>query len=295
MVAEALNLLAPSGKELAVDCTLGLGGHAEAILQRPGFDGPLLGLDRDGEALRLAADRLARFGARFTARQERFSRLGEVLAELGLGRPAVILFDLGVSSLQFDRPARGFSFRQDGPLDMRMDGRSGPTAADLVNGLDAESLAELLWKYGEERASRRIARAIVAERGRRSLTTTLRLAETVRRAAGGSGARLDPATRTFQALRIAVNDELNELEQGLAAAVSCAAPGARLAVISFHSLEDRIVKLFLRNLAVRGCAEILTRRPLRPSEEEVAANPRARSARLRVGRILAPAAGEAAC
>jgi 16S rRNA (cytosine1402-N4)-methyltransferase len=287
MTAEVLELLAPRNGGLAVDCTLGLGGHAEAVLRYPGFDGRLLGLDRDAEVLELARVRLARFGERFTAVPARFSRLDQVLARVGWGRPSSVLFDLGASSLHFDRPERGFSFRQDGPLDMRMDRGSGPTAADLVNGLDAEALAEILWTCGEEPKSRRIARAIVGARQRAAITTTAQLAGLVRRAVGGRYGRIDPATRTFQALRITVNDELNELEKGLQAAAASAAPGARLAVISFHSLEDRIVKRFLRSLAVGGCVEILTRRPLRPSAEEVAANPRARSARLRGARILA--------
>jgi 16S rRNA (cytosine1402-N4)-methyltransferase len=292
MAGEVLGLVAPKDGELAVDCTLGLGGHAEALLRHPGFQGRLIGLDRDAEALALASRRLADFGPRFTARQARFSQLAEVLAEVGWGRPAVILFDLGASSLQFDSAERGFSFRADGPLDMRMDRGSGPTAADLVNELDVESLADVLWRYGDERRSRRIARAIAEGRGRAAIRSTGQLAEIVRRAGGGRSGRIDPATRTFQALRIAVNDELSEIEKGLAAAAAGAAPGARLAVISFHSLEDRIVKRFLRSLAVGGCAEVLTRRPLRPGDEEVAANPRARSARLRAARILtAPAEG----
>jgi 16S rRNA (cytosine1402-N4)-methyltransferase len=290
MTAEVLELLAPRNGELAVDCTLGLGGHTEAILRYPGFGGRVLGLDRDSQALALAERRLAGLEPRFAARHARFSQLAEVLAEAGWGAPAMLLFDLGASSWQFDRPERGFSFRQDGPLDMRMDPGRGPTAADLVNGLDAEALADILWRYGEERRSRRIAGAIVRERSRAPISSTAQLAGVVRRALGTGGARRDPATRTFQALRIAVNDELSELEQGLRAAAGAAAPGARLAVISFHSLEDRIVKRFLRSLAVRGCAEILTRRPLRPGEEEAAANPRSRSARLRAARLLAAGA-----
>jgi 16S rRNA (cytosine1402-N4)-methyltransferase len=193
---------------------------------------------------------------------------------------------LGASSLQFDDPARGFSFRADGPLDMRMDQRAGPSAADLVNGLDEEALADVLFRYGEERLARRIARRIVGERSRAPIAGTVQLARIVREAIGRSGDRLDPATRTFQALRIAVNEELGEIEKGLAAAAACAAPGAGLAAISFHSLEDRIVKRFLQKLALQGRAEILTRRPIRPGDEEVATNPRARSARLRSARII---------
>ncbi len=286
MVGEVLGLLAPKNGELAVDCTLGLGGHAEAVLRHPGFHGRLIGLDRDADALELARSRLAEFGPRFTARQACFSRLGEVLAEVGWGRPAVILFDFGVSSLQFDEPGRGFSFRADAPLDMRMDRSAGPTAADLVNGLDAESLADILWRYGEEHRSRRIARAVVEARDGGPIGTTGQLAEIVRRACGRGSGRIDPATRTFQALRIAVNDELGEIEKGLEAAATAATPGARLAAISFHSLEDRIVKRFLRRLAVGGCAEIMTRRPLQALEAEVSGNPRARSAKLRGARLI---------
>lgn len=286
-----LRLLSPRGKGLTVDCTLGLGGHAEAILQCPEYDGHLLGLDRDSCAIERACARLGRFGQRFTARQAAFSSMDSVLVEMGLPAPEFVLFDLGASSMQFDDALRGFSFRQDGPLDMRMDQRAGPTAADLVNGLDEPALADLIRRYGEEHRAGRIARIIVRERQREPITSTSRLAGIVREAVGRPRDRLDQATRTFQALRIAVNDELGELEKGLAAAMASAAPGGGMAVISFHSLEDRIVKRFLRTLALQGRVDILTRRPVRPTDEEVAANPRARSARLRCARIL-HAAGE---
>ncbi len=293
MVGEVLEFIAPSGQELVVDCTVGLGGHAEAILRHEGFAGRVLGIDRDAEALEAAGERLSGFGERFRPLRGNFARLGELLEESGCAVADAFLFDLGVSSLQLEEAARGFSFRREGPLDMRMDPSAGPSAADLVAELDAEALAGVLWEYGEERRSRRIAAAIVRERSRAPITTTARLAEVVRRAAGGRRGRIDPATRTFQALRIAVNDELSELEKGIEAAAAHMAPGGRLAVISFHSLEDRIVKRFLRDLAHRGGARLLTRRPRRPSREEVAANPRARSAKLRAARIEPAARAEA--
>jgi 16S rRNA (cytosine1402-N4)-methyltransferase len=220
-----------------------------------------------------------------------FGRLGELLEESGCAAADAVLFDLGVSSFQLEDARRGFSFRLDAELDMRMNPEGGPTAAELISALDAPDLARVLRDYGEERRSRRVAEAIVRERGARPIRTTAHLAEVVRRALGGKRGRIDPATRTFQALRIAVNDELGELERGLAAAEGCLAPGGRLAAISFHSLEDRIVKRFLRDLAARGAGRMVTRRPLRPSPEEVAANPRARSARLRAAVLGGGGAG----
>ena len=288
MVAEVLDCLEPRDRRLVLDCTLGPGGHAEALLESPGFEGRVVGLDRDREALERASQRLKRFGERFVARQGRFSRLAGVLEELKCGRPDAVLLDLGASSLQLDGAGRGFSFRLDGPLDMRMDPSCGPTAADLVAELDEESLAQVIRDYGEERRCRRIAAAIVREREKEPIVTTGRLAELVRRALGGGRGRINPATRTFQALRIAVNDELGELEKGLQAATGCLAPDGRLTVISFHSLEDRIVKRFLRDLTLRGGCELLTRKPLRPSEDEVASNPRSRSAKLRAARMTSP-------
>ncbi len=287
MVREVLELLDPRGAQLVVDCTVGLGGHAEAVLEREGFAGRVLGIDRDPAALEAAAERLKTYAERFRPVQGEFGRLGELLEGLGCGAADAVLFDLGVSSLQLEDAGRGFSFRLEGPLDMRMNPGAGPSAADLVAELDAEALAGVLWDYGGERRSRRIAAAIVRERSRAAITTTARLAEVVRRAAGGRRGRIDPATRSFQALRIAVNDELSELEKGVEAAAAHMAPGGRLAAISFHSLEDRIVKRFLRDLAHRGGARLLTKRPLRPSRAEVAANPRARSAKLRAARIEA--------
>ncbi len=288
-------LLRPSAPGLLVDATVGLGGHAAALLGAdPGFR--LLGLDRDGEALELARERLRGYGNRVRLVRARFSELPRILAELAEEPPAAILADLGCSSLQLDDPGRGFSFRLDGPLDMRM-GSEGPTAADLVNSLDEEELMRILWNFGEERRARAIARAIVDRRKGGPLTTTRELAEVVIQVLGpGRRGRVHPATRTFQALRIAVNDELGEIERFLEPAVDALRPGGRLAVISFHSLEDRIVKHTLRRLEGRctcppglpvcrcgatAKVRLLTRRPVTPSPAEEAANPRARSARLR--------------
>jgi 16S rRNA (cytosine1402-N4)-methyltransferase len=278
-------LLAPAVEQLAVrpggfyvDGTVGLGGHAAEVLRRSSPGGRLLGLDRDEDALAVARERLAAFGDRVRLAHGDWRALPEVLAG---ERPDGVLLDLGVSSLQLDTAERGFSFRAEGPLDMRMDRSSGPTAADLVNRLPERELADVIYRYGEEHASRRIARAIVRAREKAHLRTTGELAAVVRRAAGRARKRgLDPATLTFQALRIAVNRELDGLGEALAAIARRLAPEGRLAVIAFHSLEDREVKNAFRALARDGFT-LLTRKPVRPTEEEARANPRARSARLR--------------
>jgi 16S rRNA (cytosine1402-N4)-methyltransferase len=288
-----------------VDGTLGGAGHAAGILQATSPDGRLLGLDLDPEAIDRAQERLAPFGQRVVLVQSSFREL-EAVARAHYFAPADgVLLDLGLSSFQLAAPERGFSFVKDGPLDMRFDPGQGPTAADLVNQLPVEELADILYRYGEEKPSRRIARAIVAAR---PLKTTHELAEVIARALGGRRGRsrrrtrrLHPATRSFQALRIAVNDELGALEAVLPQAVELLRPGGRLVVISFHSLEDRLVKRFFRRQA-QDCVcppeqpictcqhqrtlRVLTRRPLRPDESEVARNPRARSARLRVAEKL---------
>jgi 16S rRNA (cytosine1402-N4)-methyltransferase len=287
LLPEAMELLAVSPGGLWVDGTVGLGGHAEAILRASAPDGRLLATDRDGETLERARERLRPFGDRVRLEQSDFRELPRLLAgEAASG----ILLDLGVSSVQLDDPARGFSFRSLGPLDMRLDRGAPTTAADLVNGLPEPELADLIYEYGEERASRRIARAIVREREREPFHTTTRLAEVVRRASPRSRRPgLDPATRTFQALRIATNRELAGLAEALVALASCLRPRARLAVIAFHSLEDRPVKQTFRALHGRGYRE-LVRKPVRPAEEEARRNPRARSARLRaVERVEAAA------
>lgn len=279
--AEVLALLQPRPGGRYLDATVGLGGHAEAILQATEPTGTLLGIDRDGEALALAAERLAPFGPRVTLRQGRHEAVAELVgAEEGFDG---ILFDLGASSLQLDSAARGFSFSREGPLDMRMDQSGGDTAADLVNRLSERELADLIFRWGEERWSRRIARAIEEARRQAPIRTTTALADIVARAIprGAWPRHIHPATRTFQALRIAVNDELTGLGPALEEAVTLLRPGGRVAVISFHSLEDRIVKQTWRQLAASGQGRILTKRPVTPGDAEIAVNPRARSAKLR--------------
>ena len=274
-----MEALQPGRGGVFVDCTLGLGGHARALLER-GAD-RVIGLDRDPDALARAAGALAAFGGRLEAVHADYRTLGEVLDARGLAGVDGILADLGVSSLQLDGVGRGFSFRRDEPLDMRMDRGSGPTAADLVNTADETEIADAIFRFGEERHSRRIARLIVAHR---PIRTTGELAALVRRAVRArTWQRIDPATRTFQALRIWVNGELDGLDAFLREAAARLVPGGRLAVIAFHSLEDRIVKHTLRGLAgADGSLRALTKKPVVPGEDEMRRNPRARSARLRV-------------
>jgi 16S rRNA (cytosine1402-N4)-methyltransferase len=275
---ESLELLAVGAGGFYVDGTVGMGGHAVEILTRSGPSGRLLGIDRDADALALAEERLAGFGDRVRLHHGDYREIPELLAgEAADG----ILLDLGVSSLQLDTPERGFSFQREGPLDMRMDRSQGRTAADLVNRLREADLADVIYRYGEERASRRIARAIAHARQRAAIGTTSELASIVRRAMGGlRRGQIDPATRTFQALRIAVNSELEGLGAALVALSGYLKPGGRLVVIAFHSLEDREVKHTFKDLGRRGF-RLLTKKPVRPSENELSANPRARSARLR--------------
>jgi 16S rRNA (cytosine1402-N4)-methyltransferase len=274
----ALELLAVRPGGLYVDGTVGLGGHAAELLRRSAPGGRLLALDRDAETLERARERLGEFGPRARLVHADWRELPGLLGD---ERPQGVLLDLGVSSVQLDTPERGFSFRTDGPLDMRMDRSEGATAADVVNRLPERELADVIYRYGEERASRRIARAIAQARQKAHLRTTAQLAQVVRAAAGRPRKPgLDAATLTFQALRIFVNRELEGLGEGLTAIAARLAPGGRLAVIAFHSLEDREVKNAFRELA-RGDFALLTRKPARPSDEEVARNPRARSARLR--------------
>jgi 16S rRNA (cytosine1402-N4)-methyltransferase len=278
LLRESLELLAVRPGGLWVDGTVGLGGHAEAILRATAPDGRLLGTDRDAETLERARARLEPFGERARLVQSDFREVPRHLA----GAPADgILLDLGVSSAQLDDPGRGFSFQVEGPLDMRLDRTARTTAEDLVNGLCERDLADLIYEYGEEPASRRIARAIVREREREPIRTTTRLAAVVRGAARRSRRPgLHPATRTFQALRIRTNRELDGLAEALSELAGCLRPGGRLAVIAFHSLEDRPVKQTFRALHGHGYRE-LVRKPVRPGDEETRANPRARSARLR--------------
>ncbi len=301
MVAETLELLAPGRGGLFVDATLGLGGHSEALLNASP-DVRLIGIDRDPEALERAGRRLAAFGPRVRLVHANFHHLEEALAGLDVREQITgVLADLGVSSLQLDTPGRGFSFRFDGPLDMRM-GLSDVTAADLVHETSEGELERIIREYGEEKQARRIARAIARAREQKPIETTGELRRLIAQAKGSRAAweeRIDPATRVFQALRIAVNQELAGLEDFIQEAIDLMEADGRLVVISYHSLEDRIVKNTLRDLArgeidpVTGRSrsesqliEVLTRKPLRPSEAEVEANPRSRSARLRAARKL---------
>jgi 16S rRNA (cytosine1402-N4)-methyltransferase len=284
---EILNFLQPRREGYFVDGTLGAGGHARGILEASSPDGRLLGLDVDPQALALASKRLFIFGERVIIRKASYVTLAEQLRAVGWSKVQGILFDLGASSMQFDTAERGFSFREDAPLDMRFDPDNPVRAADLVNSLSEQELADILYQYGEERRAYQVARAIVRAR---PISTT-----------GKHG--MHPATRTFQALRIAVNQELEALEKALPQAVEALAPGGRLAVISFHSLEDRTVKQFMRKES-RDCLcpprqpvctcghkaslHEVTRHPIEPGEQEIQENPRARSARLRVAEKLTP-------
>jgi 16S rRNA (cytosine1402-N4)-methyltransferase len=287
LVAETLAQLDPSRGGLFVDCTVGLGGHSRALLEHGAAR--VLGLDRDADALALAANALAAFGDRVELVHADYRDLDRVLDGRGIERVAGALADLGVSSMQLDAEGRGFSFQRDEPLDMRMDRSRPPTAADLLAEVNEEELANLIFQYGEERYSRRIARAIVQAREASAVTTTGELARIVRRAIPVRGhQRIDPATRTFQALRIRVNRELEGLDTFLDAAARRLMAGGRLAVIAFHSLEDRIVKHTFRALAhAEAAIRILTKRPIEASDDEVARNPRARSAKLRAIERLA--------
>ena len=278
-------LLAPAGRRVLVDCTVGLGGHAEMLLEAAGPQACLVGIDVDEGNLKAAAQRLARFGRQVRLFQANFAELDVVLTEAGHAAADAILADLGVSSSQLDDPARGLSFLADGPLDMRLDRRLKKTAGDLVNDLGEKELADLIYRYGEERYSRRIARAIAAARRRKHVESTVELATIIQRAlplalrSTRRGAH--PATRTFQSLRIAVNDEMGRLERLLGLLPTVLAVGGRAAVISFHSLEDRQVKHAFAVWAKSGRATLLTRKPLTPAAVEMAANPRSRSAKLR--------------
>jgi 16S rRNA (cytosine1402-N4)-methyltransferase len=304
LLAEVLNTLAPRPGATYLDATFGGGGYSEAILQTAPC--VLWAIDRDAEAIARGASLAARFPGRLHLLQGNFGNMLALLAGQGVHQLDGVVLDFGVSSFQLDDPARGFSFRADGPLDMRM-GQHGPTAADLVNTLAEAEIADILYEFGEERASRRIAKAIVAARAAAPIETTARLADIVRSVLPPDRSGNHPATRSFQALRIRVNDELAEIERALAQAAELLAPGGRLVVVSFHSLEDRIVKRFMTEaagrtpapsrhspggLTVRGAAKfrLLTPKALRPGDTETARNPRARSARLRaMERIESPA------
>lgn len=295
---EIIHALRPRDGGLYVDGTVGAGGHSRGLLESSSPNGKLLGLDLDPQALDLAQKKLSRFGDRATLIQASYLTLHEQLSLLQWKEIDGIVLDFGLSSMQLDTPERGFSFRSDGPLDMRFGPENDVRAADLVNTLPAGELADILYHYGEERRSRRIAQAIVKSR---PVRTTHQLAEIIADIVPKGRSRVHPATKTFQALRIATNDELEAVRQILPLAVSVLTSGGRLAVISFHSLEDRLVKQFFR-LENRDCVcppempvctcghrasvEVITRKPIRPSQEEVDHNPRARSARLRVAEKL---------
>ena len=287
LLAETVGLLAPERGGVFVDCTVGLGGHSRALLEAGATR--LIGFDRDPAALRLAAESLAEWGARVELVHADYRQIGIVLDARNVDGVDGALADLGVSSMQFDAEGRGFSFRRDEPLDMRMDQTQGPTVADLLLTVDETELANVIFQFGEERFSRRIARGVVEARRLAPVTTTGQLAQIVRRAVPKRGyQRIDPATRTFQALRIWVNRELEGLDAFLVEASQRLRAGARLAVITFHSLEDRVVKHTFRALAAGESAlQVLTRKPVVPAEAEVARNPRARSAKLRAIERLA--------
>jgi 16S rRNA (cytosine1402-N4)-methyltransferase len=295
MLPEVLAMLAPRDGGIYLDGTFGGGGYAGAILDSCRCT--LWAIDRDPDAITRGAALVARYPGRLHLLRGRFGDMLALLGQHGVSTLDGVVLDLGVSSFQLDDPSRGFSFRADGPLDMRM-GREGPTAADLVNRLSERELADLLYELGEEHAARRIARAMVAARDTAPIVTTSRLADIIRGVLPPDRSGIDPATRSFQALRIRVNDELAEIERALDQAARLLAPGGRLVVVAFHSLEDRIVKRFMataagrspvpsrhdpRSLAERPHANfrLLTARPLRPAAHETDANPRARSARLR--------------
>ena len=291
---EIIHALSPKSPGSYIDATVGAGGHAWGILAASSPAGQLIGLDLDPQALALANERLAEFSGRYTLFQASYTTLLEQMRRIGWVSVQGIVLDLGVSSMQLDTPERGFSFLKDGPLDMRFGPSQATTAADLVNQWAEPDLANLIWEFGEDRNSRKIARAIVQGR---PFATTLQLAKAIEKAVGRTKERLHPATRTFQALRIAVNQELQGIADTLPLAVQALAPGGRLAVIAFHSLEDRLVKQFFRRES-RDCIcppeqpvctcghkatiKEITRHPLIPEEGEIQANPRARSARLRI-------------
>ena len=295
-MAEVLDALRPKAGGRYVDGTLGGAGHAAAVLAASAPDGWLYGCDRDSDAIEAARVRLAEFAGRFEIRWGNFADMADWIPS---GSCDGVLLDLGVSSPQLDVAERGFSFQQDGPLDARMDRRQPQTAADLVNGAGAEELAKIFWELGDERESRRFAKAIVHDRAQRPFRTTWQLAELIERLSPRAGRRTHPATKVFQALRLAVNDEIGSLKRGLVAALGLLKPGGRLAVVTFHSLEDRVVKDFgrarARDYTFTGGVDVpelreprapelvwVTRKAIKPTTAEQSQNPRSRSAQLRV-------------
>jgi 16S rRNA (cytosine1402-N4)-methyltransferase len=297
LVQELIRSLRPEPGKRYLDGTLGGGGHSEAILIESSPDGLVLGFDRDDQAMAAAEERLGRFGPRFVARRGTFADAKPVLEEIGWGTVDGVVLDLGISSHQLDSPARGFSFRTAARLDMRMDRRQSLDAQEIVNAFPAAELEGIFRNYGDEPAARRIAHAIVAERRQRSIQTTVELVKIIERVKGGGRRQHHPATQVFQALRIAVNQELQHLERFLESGFEILAPAGRMAIISFHSLEDRMVKNAFRKWS-RAClcpprvlrcrcgwsqkVKLITKKPIVPSDDEIRANPRARSAKLRV-------------
>lgn len=299
MLEECLEALAIDPKGIYVDGTLGNGGHASAILKKLDSNGMLIGFDRDGDAIERVQERLrTEAGKRVQLVHDNYANMAMQLDRLGIDKVQGLLLDLGVSSFQLDSAERGFSFQQDAPIDMRMDQSQGQTAADLVNTANEQTLADIIYRYGEERASRRIARAVVEARAKMRIETTAQLAGIVERATGGrKGKRIHPATKTFQALRMTVNDELAGIERVLEQMIGRIVEGGRIVILTFHSLEDRLVKQFfnrhvpreesLQQGGVRRCYEEppvkwVSKKPLKASAEEQSVNPRSRSAKLRV-------------
>ncbi|MHC5058927.1 MAG: 16S rRNA (cytosine(1402)-N(4))-methyltransferase RsmH [Planctomycetota bacterium] len=282
LVEEVLRLLDPRPGETLLDATVGSAGHSLAVAKIVGPEGAIVGIDRDETAVARARAALSGAGPRVCLRQADFAEAERVLDECGTDEVDMVILDLGVSSEQLDDPSRGYAFRATGPLDMRADRRQELTAEALVNDSDEADLADIIFKFGEEREARRIAREIVRARAKERIRTTTELAELIARAKRERRGRIHPATRVFQALRIAVNRELESLEAGLVAAWRRLAPGGRMAAISFHSLEDRIVKGFFRERKKADSAQILTKKPVRAGKRERDRNPRSRSAKLRV-------------
>ncbi|MFA5155865.1 MAG: 16S rRNA (cytosine(1402)-N(4))-methyltransferase RsmH [Candidatus Omnitrophota bacterium] len=288
MCGEIINYLNLAPGKKIVDATLGTAGHSIEILKRISPGGKLVGIDRDEAAINAARQRLADYSAAANFFHGNFTDIDKALSAAGIGKVDGIIFDLGISSMQLDDPERGFSFQNEGPLDMRLDRNSYISAYDLVNNLNEDELSELLWNFGQERWHNRIARYLVKEREKHPISTTLELSDAVVRAIPYRYRhyRIHPATRTFQAVRIAVNRELESLQAAIGKAVEFLEKSGRICVISFHSLEDRIVKFSFRELAAKGLLKIITPKPLEASDEEKARNPRSRSAKLRVAERL---------
>jgi len=283
LLKEVMGFLDPAPGEVIIDATVGGGGHAREVMRRISPGGTLIGIDKDPESLKIAHERLKPSEGSFRLINKDFRALKEITENINIREVDGVLFDLGISSIQVEAGERGFSIKNNGPLDMRMDRNDGLTARDLVNSLSEDELARLIRDYGEERYHRRIAGAIVRERRKKEILTTAELAGVICGSIprGNRRGRIHPATRTFQALRISVNDELRAIEDALEETPTVLKKGGRLCVISFHSLEDRIAKNALREYKARGVFRVLTKKPVRAGEEEVSRNPRARSARLR--------------